>query len=124
VAGHFGWPTHARQLGVQMTHSRQLGVQMTHPKQLGVHNRRCKASRCANDGAGLLDVPQVTLIKQEKVACLIDNEATLGLDPKDPYAVQVCMYVCVDACARVCVCMQMHACDNGLSTVSIGAPAK
>uniref|UniRef100_A0A7S3VR13 UTP-monosaccharide-1-phosphate uridylyltransferase n=1 Tax=Dunaliella tertiolecta TaxID=3047 RepID=A0A7S3VR13_DUNTE len=35
-----------------------------------------------------LDKSQVTLIKQEKVACLVDNEATLGLDPKDPYAVQ------------------------------------
>jgi len=28
----------------------------------------------------------VTLLKQEKVACLLDNEARLALDPKDPYS--------------------------------------
>ena len=32
---------------------------------------------------------QVTLVKQEKVACLTDNEATLGLDPHNHYTVQV-----------------------------------
>ena len=32
---------------------------------------------------------QVFLIKQEKVGCLVDNEATLALDPNNPYAVQV-----------------------------------
>ena len=31
---------------------------------------------------------QVTLIKQEKVPCLTDNEAHLALDPSDPYQVQ------------------------------------
>jgi UDP-sugar pyrophosphorylase len=30
----------------------------------------------------------VTLIKQEKVACLTDNEAHIALDPKDPYSIQ------------------------------------
>jgi hypothetical protein len=34
-------------------------------------------------------VTQVHLMKQEKVACLIDNDATLALDPSDTYAVQV-----------------------------------
>lgn len=33
-------------------------------------------------------IQQVTLIKQEKVACLVDNDATLALDPADSYAVQ------------------------------------
>jgi UDP-sugar pyrophosphorylase len=31
---------------------------------------------------------QVVLIKQEKVPCLIDNDAHLALDPSDAYAVQ------------------------------------
>jgi UDP-sugar pyrophosphorylase len=31
---------------------------------------------------------QITLMKQEKVACLSDSEARLALDPKDPYAIQ------------------------------------
>eukprot|EP00958_Prasinococcus_capsulatus_P023969 scaffold3680_cov381-Prasinococcus_capsulatus_cf.AAC.4 len=31
---------------------------------------------------------QITLIKQEKVACLIDNDANLALDPKDRFRVQ------------------------------------
>jgi UDP-N-acetylglucosamine pyrophosphorylase len=30
----------------------------------------------------------VTLVKQEKVACLVDNDATLALDPADSFAVQ------------------------------------
>ena len=30
---------------------------------------------------------QVTLIKQEKVACLIDNDAHLALEPNDPFQV-------------------------------------
>lgn len=50
---------------------------------------------------------QVSLIKQEKVACLVDSEATLGLDPKDPYTIQVCV-VCV-LCGRVfVVCVEMY----------------
>lgn len=32
---------------------------------------------------------QITLIKQEKVACLADGDARLALEPKDPFAVQV-----------------------------------
>jgi UDP-sugar pyrophosphorylase len=35
-----------------------------------------------------LSLAQVVLIKQEKVPCLIDNDAHLALDPSDPYAVQ------------------------------------
>ncbi|GAX73526.1 hypothetical protein CEUSTIGMA_g978.t1 [Chlamydomonas eustigma] len=31
---------------------------------------------------------QITLIKQEKVACLTDNEAHLALDPQDPFLIQ------------------------------------
>lgn len=31
---------------------------------------------------------QVTLIKQEKVPCLMDTAAHLCLDPSDPYALQ------------------------------------
>ncbi|GJP47658.1 hypothetical protein CLOM_g6836 [Closterium sp. NIES-68] len=31
---------------------------------------------------------QITLLKQEKVACVSDNDAHLALDPKDPYLVQ------------------------------------
>ncbi|CAG9466321.1 unnamed protein product [Pedinophyceae sp. YPF-701] len=31
---------------------------------------------------------QVTLIKQEKVACLMDSDARLSIDPKDAYAVE------------------------------------
>jgi UDP-N-acetylglucosamine pyrophosphorylase len=31
---------------------------------------------------------QVSLIKQEKVACLIDNDATLALEPSDSFALQ------------------------------------
>jgi UDP-sugar pyrophosphorylase len=32
-------------------------------------------------------VHQVTLLKQEKVPCLQDNDARLALDPKDPFKV-------------------------------------
>jgi UDP-sugar pyrophosphorylase len=39
---------------------------------------------CLSSAASL----QVVLIKQEKVPCLIDNDAHLALDPNDPYAVQ------------------------------------
>lgn len=28
-------------------------------------------------------------MKQEKVACLIDNDARLAAEPKDPFAIQV-----------------------------------
>ena len=28
---------------------------------------------------------QVTMVRQEKVACLADNDARLAADPKDPY---------------------------------------
>ena len=28
---------------------------------------------------------QVTIVKQEKVACLADNDARLAADPRDPY---------------------------------------
>ena len=38
----------------------------------------------ANDYFGM-DASQVTLMKQEKVPCLSDNEARLALDPKDPF---------------------------------------
>ena len=31
---------------------------------------------------------QITLIKQEKVACLTDNDAHLALEPSDPYTIQ------------------------------------
>lgn len=34
------------------------------------------------------DKAQITLIKQEKVACLTDNDAHLALEPSDPYTIQ------------------------------------
>ena len=30
---------------------------------------------------------QITLLKQEKVPCLADNDARLALDPNDPFAI-------------------------------------
>ena len=39
-----------------------------------------------NDNFGMAP-GQVTLLKQEKVPCLSDNEARLALDPKDPYQI-------------------------------------
>jgi len=35
-----------------------------------------------------MDKEQVVLLKQEKVACLLDNDAHLALDPADPFQVQ------------------------------------
>jgi hypothetical protein len=32
----------------------------------------------------------VTLIKQEKVPCLLDNDARLALEPGDRYVLQAC----------------------------------
>lgn len=41
-------------------------------------------------------------MKQEKVACLIDNDATLALEAGDTYAVQVCGCGWVGTKIKVC----------------------
>lgn len=48
---------------------------------------RTKELLDANDYFGM-EKTQLTLLKQEKVACLADNNATLAPDPKDIYTIQ------------------------------------
>jgi UDP-sugar pyrophosphorylase len=43
---------------------------------------------------------QIQLLKQEKVACLVDNDAKLALDPSNPFLIQVYL--------------QSSLCHNGL----------
>jgi UDP-sugar pyrophosphorylase len=37
-----------------------------------------------------MEPSQVKILKQEKVACLADNDARLALDPNDKYRIQFC----------------------------------
>ncbi len=59
---------------------------------------------------------QVTLLKQEKVACLIDNDAHLALDSSDPFVIQV-MLNCEHMTAALCLMLVTNASRYGISAV-------